>query len=128
MESISHGDDVVRGSDALQPPSTTSLSLRSGRLTSRLGVARDPNFARFWAAETISTIGSQFTAVALPLLAVLGLGASPQAVGLLAAAGGLPHLLFGLFAGVWVDRTHRRPLMIGADIGRALALAIIPIA
>lgn len=66
--------------------------------------------------------------MALPLLAALSLGASPQAVGVLAAAGGLPHVLFGLFAGVWVDRTRRRPLMIGADVGRAAALVVIPIA
>ena len=46
-------------------------------------MARDPDFARFWAAESISAVGSQFTAVALPLLAVLMLGASPMAVGVL---------------------------------------------
>jgi predicted MFS family arabinose efflux permease len=127
MESISQGD-VVPEADAFQPSSTRSRHRWSGQLSSRLGVARDPDFARFWAAESISTIGSQFTAVALPLLAILTMGASPEAVGVLAAAGGLPHLLFGLFAGVWVDRTHRRPLMIAADIGRAVALACIPLA
>ena len=128
MESISHGDDVVRCSDAASTTSIIASFRWSDRLTSKLGVAQDPNFAHFWAAESISTIGSQFTAVAVPLLAAIGLGASPQAVGLLAAASGLPHLLFGLFAGVWVDRNRRRPLMIAADIGRALALSVIPIA
>jgi predicted MFS family arabinose efflux permease len=126
MESISHGDVVVRDSGA--SPSAIANRQWSDRLQSKLGVARDPNFARFWAAESISTVGSQFTAVAVPLLAAIGLGASPQAVGLLAAASGVPHLLFGLFAGVWVDRTRRRPLMIAADVGRAVALAVIPIA
>jgi MFS family permease len=98
------------------------------RLERALGLARHGDFARFWAAQSISTIGTQFTAVALPLLAALSLGASPMAVGVLAAAGGLPHLLFGLFAGVLVDRLRRRPVMIATDVGRAALLAVIPTA
>ena len=39
-----------------------------------------------------------------------------------------PYLLFGLFAGAWVDRLHRRPTLIAADLGRAVALGIIPLA
>lgn len=98
------------------------------RVDRALGVARDADFARFWAAESISAVGSQITAVALPLLAALWLGASPMSVGVLTAASGLPHLLFGLFAGAWVDRLRRRPIMIAADIGRAALLATIPLA
>jgi MFS family permease len=93
-----------------------------------LGSARNGDFARFWAAESISVVGSQVTAVAVPLLAALSLGASPMSVGVLAAAAGLPHLLFGLFAGAWVDRLRRRPIMIAADVGRAAFLAAIPFA
>ena len=73
----------------------------------RARVARNGDFARFWAAQATSAIGSQFTAVALPLLAALSLGALPMAFGVLAAAAGLPHLLFGLFAGARVDRLRR---------------------
>ena len=40
----------------------------------------------------------------------------------------VPAFAIGLFAGAWVDRLRRRPLMIGADIGRALVLATIPLA
>jgi MFS family permease len=49
-------------------------------------------------------------------------------MGLLGAAGAAPLLLLGLFAGVWVDRVRRRPLMIAADIGRALLLLSVPVA
>jgi MFS family permease len=49
-------------------------------------------------------------------------------MGALRAAQYLPILLFGLFAGVWVDRLPRRNLLVGADLGRALVLAAIPIA
>jgi len=47
-------------------------------------------------------------------------------MGLLSAAGGIGMLIFGLFAGAWADRFRRRPLMIGADLGRAAVLATIP--
>jgi predicted MFS family arabinose efflux permease len=96
---------------------------------SRLSVDSAPaDFARLWAADAISQVGAQFTAVALPLLAALTLGASPIAVGVLAAASGLPHLLFGLLAGAWLDRLRRRPVMIAADVGRAALLLVIPVA
>lgn len=40
----------------------------------------------------------------------------------------LPFLLIGLPAGVWVDRLRRRPILIVADLGRAMLLASIPVA
>src|SRR5262245_65251169 len=39
----------------------------------------------------------------------------------------LPFLLY-LFAGVWVDRTRRRPVMITTDVGRALILVAVLVA
>ncbi len=86
------------------------------------------DFRRLWAARTVSLFGSEITRLALPLVAALDLGASPAEMGVLAAAGTIPYLLFGLLAGVWVDRARRRPVLIGADIGRALLLALIPLA
>ena len=97
-------------------------TVRSGRLW------RHRDFVRLWAGQTVSLIGSQITLLALPLTAILALGASAFQMGLLQAATYLPWLLFGLFAGVWVDRLRRRPLMILADIGRFLVLATIPVA
>jgi predicted MFS family arabinose efflux permease len=68
------------------------------------------------------------TTLAFPLTAALTLDAGPGAMALLGAAGTLPTLLFGLFAGVWVDRLPRRPLLIGADLARAVLLGSIPVA
>src|SRR5512133_681865 len=82
---------------------------------------------KLWAGQAVSELGSTVTRDALPLLAVLTLGASPFEMGVLSALGGLPVIVFGIFAGVWVDRLRRRPLMIGADLGRALLLGIIPL-
>lgn len=89
---------------------------------------RNFGFRIFWAAQTTSLLGSQVSALALPLLAALTLGATAWQMGLLTALGALPALLFGLFVGVWVDRRRRRPLLIAADYGRAALLVSIPIA
>jgi MFS family permease len=92
------------------------------------GLWRHPNFLKFWAASAISDVGSQVSALALPLIAALMLGATPWQMGLLSAAGSLTTPLVGLLAGVWVDRVRRRPLLIAADVGRAAILLTIPLA
>ena len=89
---------------------------------------RNRSFTRLWVAHVTSGAGTAITNVALPLAAVLVLGATPTQMGLLAAAGSLPNLLFGLLAGVWVDRVRRKPILIWADIGRSLLLVTIPVA
>jgi predicted MFS family arabinose efflux permease len=87
-----------------------------------------PDFARLWAGETISQFGSTISREALPLTALLVLGATPLQMGVLAAGAGLPVLAIGLVAGVWVDRLRRRPIMLWTDVGRAVLLACIPAA
>ena len=90
---------------------------------------RQPLFVRFWSAQTISVFGDQVSALAIPLTAILVLDASAFEVGLLTAMTWLPHLVFALPAGVWIDaRPHRRRMMIAADLLRAAALATLPIA
>lgn len=88
---------------------------------------RDPGFRRLWAARAISDSGSAVNQLALPLTAVVTLGAGPREMGLLLALQQLPVPLFGLFAGVLLDRIRRRPVMIGADVGRGLLLALVPL-
>jgi hypothetical protein len=92
------------------------------------GVWARPDFVRLWTAQSISRFGSEVTLIALPLTAVLVLGASPMRMGLLGAAEKAPFLLVGLLAGVWVDRLRCRPVMVVADFGRAALLGSIPIA
>jgi MFS family permease len=90
---------------------------------------REREFRSFWIGQTISVFGDQITLLAIPIVAVLVLCADPADMGLLTAAGLLPHLLFSLPAGVWLDRVHRRRrLMILADVARAAVLASIPLA
>jgi MFS family permease len=80
-----------------------------------------------WAAQSASLFGSEITALALPLTAVLALDATPVQMGLLAAAGTAPFLLCSLVAGVWVDRRQCRPVLIATDIVRAGLLLSIPL-
>lgn len=83
---------------------------------------------RLWAANGISQLGTQVTLLALPLAALFVLKASALEVALLRSFAVLPFLLVSLPAGVWIDRVRRRPLMIVADLGRAAAMASIPVA
>jgi len=89
---------------------------------------RHRDFMKLWVAETISLFGSQFTMLALPLIAAITLQATPAEMGVLSAVETAPFLLIGLFAGVWVDRRRKRPILIAGDIGRALLLISIPLA
>ncbi len=92
------------------------------------GLWRHPDFLKLWTAETISVFGSQFTALALPLVAVLLLDASAFAVSALFVVEFLPFILFAIPAGVWVDRLRRRPILVIGDLGRAALLGSIPLA
>ena len=86
------------------------------------------DFLKLWIGQTISEIGSRVTLVALPLVAVLVLNANPFQMGLFAGIGGLASLVFGLGAGLLVDRLRRRPILIVTDLGRAVVLGSIPVA
>lgn len=87
------------------------------------------NFRNAWSALSVSLIGSEITALAVPLLAALTLEADPLQMGYLAAAERLPSLFFSLLAGVWIDRiSHKRVLMVWMDVLRAALLLSIPLA
>ncbi len=91
------------------------------------GLWRNPDFVRLWGSLTITHFGGQVTFLALPLTAALLLNATPFQVGVLTALEILPFPLFGLFAGVLVDRTRKLPVIIASDLARALALAAVPL-
>lgn len=93
-----------------------------------MSLFRHADFRRLWVADTISQVGTQVTVIALPLVAVLFLDATTFQVGLLTAAQFAAFLLVGLPAGAWVDRMRRRPVLVAADLARALLLGSIPLA
>ena len=72
----------------------------------------------------LSTLGSQVTAIAYPLL-VLAVTHSPAKAGFVGFAGLVPYAAFALPAGVAADRWNRKRLMIAADGVRAVAIATL---
>jgi len=101
-------------------------SLRSIRRSSTLW--QNSNFLHLWSAETVAQFGSQLSLVAIPLIAAITLHANALEMGILAASGQAPRLLIGFFAGAWVDRLRRQPIMKAMDFGRALTYLVIPFA
>jgi len=89
--------------------------------------SRINDFNRLWLGQSISAFGSQVTALALPLTAIIYLDASSIQVGLLATVRELAFVGLMLFFGVVVDRCRRRPLMIVSDLGRAVVIVAVPI-
>src|SRR5215472_7753400 len=95
--------------------------------SSRTGLWHRPDFVKLWAGSTVSLFGSQITFLALPFTAVLLLHATAAQMSVLVLAETLPTLLIGLFVGVWVDRLARRPVLLLADLGRALLFGAVPL-
>jgi MFS family permease len=104
---------------------TTQQEPDAGRPSRSLWRNRD--FLLLWNGQTISTLGTNISTLALPLL-VLALTHSPAQAGLLTATRLLPYLLFSLPAGALLDRWNRKSVMICCDLVRWLALGSVPLA
>ncbi|MEV8314129.1 MFS transporter [Streptomyces sp. NPDC059900] len=93
------------------------------------GLLRERSFRRYWTGQTVSLIGDEISLIAIPLAAVLVLGADAAEMGWLKVAGLLPTLLLSLPLGAWADRqARRRRAMIAADLARAALVLTLPLA
>jgi MFS family permease len=92
------------------------------------GLFRHREFRHLWVADAISQIGTRTGGIAVSLLVVITLHASTLEVSVLRTLQTLAYLLIGLQAGAWCDRMRNRPVMVAADLGRAVALGSIPLA
>lgn len=84
------------------------------------------DFSSLWGAQAVSIIGSEISAVAVPLFAINVLGLDSQKLGTLLALQGAPQVIFGIFAGVWVDRVSRRRVLLLSDIVRFILVFMVP--
>jgi MFS family permease len=93
-----------------------------------MGLLRHRDFRHLCAANALSKVGTGISNLAMPLLAVITLHASTFQVSMLNTLQTVAYLLIGLQAGAWCDRMRYRPVLVVADLGRAIALGSIPVA
>ncbi|MEU4475504.1 MFS transporter [Micromonospora sp. NPDC023888] len=122
------GAETVRTAGADTERAPGAKTLRAPGAAPPPALHRDRRFRTFWIGQTVSDFGDRISELALPLIAVTLLAATPVQVSVLTASIWLPNLL-GLFLGAWVDqRTHKRRLLIIADLIRAAVLISLPVA
>jgi Transmembrane secretion effector len=91
------------------------------------GILINRDFAKLWAGETVSLIGTQVTQFTLPLVAILTLKATVFEVGVLNALRFVPVIVVAVLAGVVLDRRRRRPVLIGCSLASAVLIGLIPL-
>ena len=107
----------------------SALVLRVGRRTFR-SLRRHRNYRLFFSGQVVSLIGTWMQNIALAWL-VIELSGSALAIGALAFCRFMPFLVFGLVAGVMVDRFDSRRLLVltqGTAMLVSAALAVVTLA
>jgi MFS family permease len=108
----------ARVAPAAEPPPATG--------TPDVSLRRNRDFLVVLFGQGISSFGDAVSNTAMPLL-VLALTGSGFAMGIVGVLSTLPDLLVGLPAGAYADRWDRRRMMLGADLGRAVLTALVPV-
>ncbi len=108
-----HIAPAAQGPTAGQPPAPASLR-------------RNRDFLVVLFGQGVSSFGDAITNTAMPIL-VLALTGSGFAMGIVGVLSTLPDLVVGLPAGAYADRWDRRRMMLGADLGRAVLTALVPL-
>ena len=106
-----------------------SLRTRLHRVSSQAAdwrrLLKTPNFGWLWSGQVISQIGDGLTRVAL-LFFVYDLTGSALKMTVIGVLQTIPPLLFGPFAGVYLDRLPKRATLIVIDLMRVGLLVLIP--
>ena len=111
-----------------EAPADTAVETPPGRGPDRPdSLWRNADFLKFWFGEMLSLFGNQVSTLALPLTAVIVLGASDQQVGLLRFLQLVPYLALGMIFGVWIDRLKRRTVMMVANVCRLALISVVPV-
>ncbi len=113
-----------------EPSTSTKIALplehTLSEQTTPRSLWRHGDFMKFWLGESVSLFGTQVSLLALPLTAVLVLNVTSEQLGILRFLETFPYALFPLLFGVWVDRVQKRPLMILANVARAVLIGLLP--
>jgi MFS family permease len=104
------------------PASKVVLEVSKGRYLP--AVLRERSFARLFAGQTASSVGTWMAIVAMPF-AALELGATPGQLGVVLAAQNVPFALLALFAGAWADRFDRARMIVLTDLVSVAAQAAL---
>ena len=89
---------------------------------------RNPDIRLLFGAQGISSLGSQVSYIALPLIAIDVIHASNGSIAIMQVAYLLPFVMFGIPAGALLDRRIRRPVLIATDLARMGLMLVIPAA
>lgn len=89
---------------------------------------KHPDFLKLWAAQIASAFGSRITRTVLPIIAISTINASATEIAILSALSFAPGLVVAFFAGGYIDRNKKRPLLIATDLIRAALILSIPLA
>jgi|GEM_PF-1131418 len=90
-------------------------------------VLRNTTFRNIWFAQLAAQLADKFLLFSLIILAYeISGGSTPVAVTLLTYT--VPAVLFAPVAGVIADRVDRKRIMLWCNLGRAAAVALIPLA
>ncbi len=86
------------------------------------------NFFLLWTGQFVSQVGDRLYMLAFPYLVYQATDESALTTGIAFAIYTLPYLLFGMFAGVIIDRFDKRRVMLVAEIARMVLVLLVPIA
>jgi DHA3 family macrolide efflux protein-like MFS transporter len=89
-------------------------------------IFRNRHFVYLWTGQLISTIGDALTSLAAGII-VFQVTHSILNVGIMLMVSSIPTLVFGLVAGVFVDRFDRKTIMVASVVIRAGLVAAIPL-
>jgi MFS family permease len=109
------------------PSPRAAGAARAGASPRRPSLWRNRDYMLLWSGQVVSSIGTQASTLAFPLL-VLAATRSPAQAGFVSAVRAVPYVIFSLPAGALVDRWDRKRVMVLCDMGRAIALGSIPVA
>jgi DHA3 family macrolide efflux protein-like MFS transporter len=104
----------------------TAATVTAAAPVGPFAIFHNRSFVYLWTGQLISTIGDALTSLAAGIIVFLETG-SILNVGIMLMVSSIPTLVFGLVAGVFVDRFDRQTIMIASVVLRGALVAAIPL-